>query len=41
MVVFKDSLAVTASVIINYFAIFEGVNYCNKTIELLQIYFFF
>ena len=37
---FQGILSVAASVFVYHFAIFEGVTYCNKTIELLQIYFF-
>ena len=41
MAVFKELISVAASAFVNYFAIFEGVDYGNKTIEFLQIYFFF
>ena len=33
MTVFKELLSVAASVFVNFFPIFEGISYCNKTIE--------
>ena len=36
MAVFKELLSVAATVFVNYFAILEGVNYCNKAVELVN-----
>ena len=38
---FKKAFSVAASVCVTYFGIVEGVNFFNKTTELLQICFFF
>ena len=37
MAVCKELLSVAASVFLNYFGIFVGVNHCNKTTELLFV----
>ena len=41
MAAFKELLSAAASVFVNNFAIFDGVNYFNKTAELLKICFSF